>query len=308
MYETNAIGLDLSHYDETVDFNALAGVVDFVTLKCGGSETGYLYTDPRFAERVQQAYDAGIAAGAYWFVGPGYWLSRQQTIPGIENMSDDQHPILKHLRDLLKNKAIYWLAFDVEDASLRTSAGQVTDTWLAFYVRDLVERIQRQQAKGNLRPFKMGVYSRKSFVSLYPALEAYLGTQSVLFIWCANWLNAGGGTLTKETRPFDTHKPLPFGWCRDRKQEWTFWQWAGDSGGRYTHPAVKNAAGVQRPLDVNLYNGTAQQLRVWAGYEVQPQPKPQPEPQPQPGTDLRQVMEKLEEIKKVLEEIRAHFS
>lgn len=299
----NAIGLDLSRYDEIVNFASLAEVIDFVTLKCGGSETGTLYADPRFAERVQQAFDNKVLAGAYWFVGPGYWLSRQQTMKGIENLTDDQHPILQFLLNTLKNKAIYWLAFDVEDASLRTSAGQVTDTWLAFYIRDLVERIQRQQGKGNLRPFKIGVYSRKSFISTQPALEIYLGTQPELFIWAANWTTAGGGTLTKATQPPSGFKPILFGWNAQRKPEWVFWQFAGDSGARYTHPAVTTSNGTLRPLDVNVFNGDVQALRAWAGVQ-QPVPQPQPEPQPQPGPDLSEVNAKLGEILKHLEGLK----
>jgi len=291
---TNALGLDLSRYNERVDFETLVSVIDFVTLKVGGSETGELYTDPRFAERVQQAYDACIPAGAYWFVGPGYWLFRQRTMKGIENLTDDQHPILTYLRNLLEYKAIYWLAFDVEDASLRTRAGQVTDSWLAFYILDLVERIQRQQAKGNMRPFKMGVYSRKSFVQAEPALEVYLGNQPDMFIWAANWSTVGGGVLSKTAQPPIGFKPISFGWCAQRKQEWTFWQWAGDSGARYTHPAITNAAGVPRSLDVNLYNGDVAGLRQWAGIQ---QPQPQPEPQPQPiPVDLSEVNAKLDAV------------
>lgn len=298
----NAIGLDLSRYDERVDFGQLASVIDFVTLKCGGSETGELYSDPRFAERVQQAYDAGIAAGAYWFAGPGYWLTKQQTMPGIENLTDDQHPILKYLRDLLKNKAIYWLALDVEDASLRTGAGQVTDTWLAFYVRDLVERIQRQQRLGNMRPFRIGVYSRKSFVQNYKALEAYLGSQPDLFIWCANWVTGEGGQLTRDTQPPAGYKPMPFGWSAKRDKEWHFWQFAGDSGARYTHPAVTNASGALRPLDVNMFNGDVLTLRTWANITT---PVPQPQPEPQPGTSTNsEIVQKLDEILQHLERLK----
>lgn len=298
----NAIGLDLSHYDANVDFKQLAEVIDFVTLKCGGSETGALYSDARFAERVQQAYDNGIPCGAYWFVGPGYWLSRQQTIPGVEGLADNQHPILLHLMQILKNKLIYWLAFDVEDASLRTSAGQVTDTWLAFYIRDLVERIQRQQRLGNLRPFKIGVYSRKSFVSTQPALEAYLGSQPDLFIWTANWSTQGGGTLTRSTQPPQGFKPILFGWNAQRKPEWAFWQWAGDSGARYTHPAVTTSGGAYRPLDVNVFNGDVQALHAWADIQ-QPTPQPQPEPQPAP-VDLSEINAKLDKIIAELEKLK----
>lgn len=302
----NAIGLDLSRYDANVDFQKLSDLVDFVTLKCGGSETGALYTDPRFVERVQQAYDHHIPAGAYWFVGPGYWLARQQTLKGVENLPDDQHPVLQYLMNLLKHKLIYWLALDVEEASLFTSAGQVTDTWLAFYIRDLVERIQRQQRLGNLRMFKMGVYSRKSFVQTQPALEAYLGTQPELFIWCANWSTAGGGTLSRSVQPPAGQKPIPFGWNAQRKQDWTFWQWAGDSGARYTHPAVATATGALRPLDVNVFNGDTQGLQAWAGIQQPaPQPEPEPQPQPEPGSvDLAEVNAKLDKILAALEGLK----
>lgn len=300
------IGLDLSRYDARVDFGALRDVVDFVILKAGGSETGSLYSDPTFADRVQAAYDAGIATGAYWFVGPGYWLGRQQTMPGVEGLADNQHPVLLHLMQVLKNKLIYWLAFDVEEASLRTSAGQVTDTWLAFYIRDLVERIQRQQRLGNLRPFKIGVYSRKSFVSTQPALEAYLGTQPDLFIWAANWATIGGGTLTKATQPPSGYKPIPFGWNAQRKQEWTFWQFAGDSGARYNHPAVTTETGAMRPLDVNLFNGTVEDLHKWAGISTQTTPQ---EPPSDGGgdEDLSGIIERLERIEGLLKQIRSHF-
>ncbi len=142
-YETNAWGLDLSHYDYRVEASKFAGVVDFLTIKCGGSDgpnvgDGRLYQDARFAERVQMAYDIGVPCGAYWYAAPRYWLEKMQTIPGIENMTDDKHPLLQFIMQTVKNKAISWLAFDVEDGTLLSSAGQVTDVWVRFYILDLV--------------------------------------------------------------------------------------------------------------------------------------------------------------------------
>jgi hypothetical protein len=273
-YETNAIGLDLSHYDEKVDAALLKGNIDFLTFKAGGSESaGGPYTDEYFADRVQMAYDIGVPCGAYWFVGPRYWLEKQQTFPGIDNMTDDQHPLLQYIKGVLKNKLIHWLAFDVEDASLWTSSGQVTDTWIRFYVADLVERIQRQQAKGNMRPFKLGVYSRRSFIDNpdkpQTALSTYLGAQPGLFLWTANWVTGTGATLPMtdiyKLRPSAAHIPLSFGWCKDRPQTWQMWQWSGDKGRVYTSPAIKNALGALRGMDINLFNGTPEQLKTWAG-------------------------------------------
>lgn len=289
IYDTNALGLDLSHYDEKVDAAQLEGNVDFLTIKAGGSDNG-LYQDARFAERVQMAYDIGAACGAYWFVGPRYWLEKSQTMPGIDNMTDDQHPLLQFIMQTLKNKYIHWLAFDVEDASLVTSAGQVTDVWVKFYISDLVQRIQRQQGRGNMRPFKMGVYSRRSFMddpaNPQTSLSTYLGVQPDLFIWTANWVNGTGATLPMgdiyKLRPADAHIPYSFGYSPTRPKTWQFFQWSGDAGRVYRSPAVTNAAGAARGLDLNLFNGSLADLKTWAGITT-PTPPPVPDPEPEPG-------------------------
>ncbi len=315
-YDTNAIGLDLSHYDEVVNADQLKGNIDFLTVKAGGSESaGGVYQDARFAERVQMAYDIGVPCGAYWFVGPRYWLERQQTIQGIDNMTDEQHPLLQFIMGALKNKLIRWLAFDVEEASLWTSSGQVTDVWIAFYIGDLVQRIQRQQAKGNLRPFKMGVYSRKSFMenpaSPQTSLTNYLGIHPDLFIWTANWVTGAGATLPMseiyKLRPAETHKPIPFGWSAGRPQLWDFWQWSGDAGRVYKSPAVTNKDGAARGLDINLFNGTVEQLRAWAGIAA-PEPEPEPDPEPEPGeVTLASLAAQLDRIEAALAAHAARF-
>jgi hypothetical protein len=304
-YETNAIGLDLSHWDEKVDWAQLKGNLDFVTLKAGGSDAG-LYEDAQFAGRVQAAYDQDILTGAYWFVGPRYWLEKQQTMTGIDNLTDEQHPLLQQMLKTLKNKAICWLAFDVEDNSLLSSVGQVTDVWIKFYVADLVERIRRQQSKGNLRAFKMGVYSRRSFIDdpakPQTALSTYLGVQPDLFVWTANWVNGTGATLAMsevyKLRPASAHIPYSFGYCPTRPQTWQMWQWSGDAGRVYRSPAVTNAAGSPRGLDINLFNGTVEQLKAWTGITA-PAPNPQPDPgdeSDEPDTNLSAVLAATERI------------
>lgn len=283
MFESNALGVDLSHWNSDIDFPALAKVVDFVILKAGGTDGGEIYTDSTFPARVQAAYDAGLAVGAYWFVGPSYWLQRQQTLAGVENLTDEQHPILQKMLATLKNKAVGWLAFDVEEASVRMApgyAGTVTDTWLAFYIRDLVERLQRQMRKGNLRQMQLGVYSRDSWFKTYPALVTYMGAQPSLFVWTANWVaNGRTSTLAKTTRP--NHQPIPFGWSASRAKPWMFFQFAGDSGDAYFHSSVNKGT---KELDVNIYNGTPAELRAWAGIQTPQPPAPPPVEPPPPVT------------------------
>lgn len=271
----NAIGVTLSAQDAKVDFKSLAKDVDFVCLKLGGSETTELKSDPNFATRVQVAYDAGLPVGAMWTVGPGYWLARQYTIPGVYNLKDSEHPILKYLVDNLKNKAISFLAFEVHDISLYTPGGQVTDTWLAVYLRDIIERLIRQQNNKVLKPFKIGVFSRESFIRKYPELNAYLSTQRDVFIWTAYWTNMGGGTLSRFIElPTDVN-PTPFSWCPDRKKEWHFWNFVGDGKVRYTTSAVKDYNDILRPLYLSVFNGDVPSLRDWLGIQsTVPTPPP----------------------------------
>lgn len=66
-----AKGVDLSHHNGNVDFNALAASVDFVILKIGGSDKrGHaLYKDVAFEEYYRKAKAAGLKVGGYWFAG-----------------------------------------------------------------------------------------------------------------------------------------------------------------------------------------------------------------------------------------------
>lgn len=293
MYETNAIGLDISHYDHTIDAEQLRGNVDFLIIKAGGSDGGTIYLDGRFAERVQMAHDIGVPAMAYWFTGPEYWLLGQYTMSKVEALSDDRHPILQMVMRQFSNKALYGVFFDIEDASVKmTNGGTVPQSWVSFYTRDLVQRIRRQQRLGNMRDFRLGTYSRRSFVenpeNRQVDLEAYLGTQPDLAIWTANWVTGTGATLPmseiRKLRP--THKPMVYGRCPERTKEWQFWQWSGDIGRVYKSPAVTNERGQARGLDIDLFNGTVAELYDWLGFKtgtppvvVEPEQPPVTEPE-----------------------------
>lgn len=295
MYENNAFGIDISKYD-TVKWEELRGKVDFVIAKMGGSEDG-LYEDVKFSSHIEGAYNIGAIPMAYWFVAPRFWLEQMQTAPGIEQMPDDKHPILQRIMNSLRNKAVYALFFDVEDFSLTTKAGNVTDFWLKFYISDLIERLRRQMAKGNMKPIKLGVYSRRTFIDQYAkSLDIWLGTQPDLAIWCANW--AGSGSITgtidvlKADKLTDGHSPRSFGWSPDRPKTWTFWQYSGDSGRVRVCTSILSSAGSPRAVDLNFFNGTPEELKKWAGVTQstpQPQPQPQPEPQPQPQPEPPQI-------------------
>lgn len=62
-------GIDVSHWQGKIDFAKVAELVDFVIIKAGGSDAGF-YKDSKFETNYKNAKAAGLAVGAYYFVGP----------------------------------------------------------------------------------------------------------------------------------------------------------------------------------------------------------------------------------------------
>lgn len=228
----------------------------------------------------------------------------------VERLTDDNHPLIKHILEVYRFKAIDFLAIDMETASETPTS---TSAWHAFFVRDLIERIRRQQSKGNLRPFRLGVYSRRTWIDdKAKDLDIWLGTQPEMFIWTANWAR---GTLTvkpakeiAKERPVSGHQARSFGWSQQRDKTWHIWQWAGDdarSHGFKPNDAVLNVNGLPTFLDLNLYNGTREDMLKWLGKTpVQPAPTPEPTPVPVPQPDeliekVRAIYERLDELKSI---------
>ena len=68
-------GVDLSHWNGNVNFNALKKQgVSFVILKAGGDE-GNFYRDSKYNTYYNQAREAGLYVGAYYFVGRKFTVS-----------------------------------------------------------------------------------------------------------------------------------------------------------------------------------------------------------------------------------------
>ena len=62
-------GIDVSHWQKDINWNAVkADGVEFAIIKAGGSDSGF-YTDSKFRANYNAAKSAGIAVGAYYFVG-----------------------------------------------------------------------------------------------------------------------------------------------------------------------------------------------------------------------------------------------
>lgn len=66
-------GIDLSRWNDVKDFNAVkAAGIDFVILKAGGSDMGF-YQDSKFSRYYDEATEAGLDIGAYYFAGPLFY-------------------------------------------------------------------------------------------------------------------------------------------------------------------------------------------------------------------------------------------
>ena len=64
------MGVDVSKYQGTIDWNTAQNSFSFAFIKAGGSDDG-MYTDPQFARNRDEARRLGIARGYYYYAGGG---------------------------------------------------------------------------------------------------------------------------------------------------------------------------------------------------------------------------------------------
>ena len=113
-------GIDVSRWQGDIDWNAVkADGVKFAIIKAGGSDAGF-YKDKKFEENYANAKAAGIAVGAYYFVGK---LCKSRG----DGAADAERFI-----DILKGKQFeYPVYIDFESPDATNKAGN-TDAVIAF--------------------------------------------------------------------------------------------------------------------------------------------------------------------------------
>lgn len=113
-------GLDVSRWQQGIDFNAVRGAgYDFVILKAGGSDDGF-YTDPCFESFYVMARAAGLHIGAYYYVGPEF--------TSAEDGRADAERFIRILGNRVFDMPVY---VDVESTRPADKDG-VTDATIAF--------------------------------------------------------------------------------------------------------------------------------------------------------------------------------
>lgn len=75
--------IDISHWNNIIDWNLIKNNVDGIIIKCGGTDSsnGKPYTDAKFIEYYNRCKENNIPVGCYWFVGKNC----NNTASGIDN-------------------------------------------------------------------------------------------------------------------------------------------------------------------------------------------------------------------------------
>ena len=158
-----AEGVDLSHHNKDVDFEALkAAGIDFVILRVGTSRT----PDTMFESYYAQAREAGLDIGAY--------------ILTYAKNTEDAKRDAAWMAQVLQGKSFeYPIFFDIEDASLE---GQYVSP---ITLTDLTLTFCEEMINAGYYP---GVYTNKTWMSNHLEIERIKDKYD---IWLASWIVTG---------------------------------------------------------------------------------------------------------------------
>ena len=253
------LGIDVSHYDDKVDWSLLAGSgVAFAIAKVS---QGDYYRDDKCKLHLAGAGAAGMHAGIYHWVDPQCSAQRQ-----VNFLLESAHGLNYQLICLDVEQHAPWLvAYPAKPLpkKARGKPGQknkwirkqaaVSVNFSPRQISDCAEKMaQLLQARAEL---PLVIYTRVSFIVEYARpMLAWLKDYP---LWLAQYplLPMPSGKLTWETLnqvyPRQSAPLLPAG-C----SQWTFWQWSGD---RLRLPGVSSC------VDLNFFNGSAAELDAFLG-------------------------------------------
>lgn len=259
----NAIIIDASKYQYDLDENELdfeidpgemstariSAVIHKISQGCYTYGTAQNDIDPRYVERETALRSQGIDFGAYTWVDATYSAKKAYEW----NMK---------LIDKYKvTPSSFWL--DIEQYWQNGSYKIVLPS------KQISDHVQQLAAllKAALG-IPIGIYTRNSYIKAY-SQEMYQWI-SAYPLWLADWLWPSGvvelsswDDLRSMYLPPDHTTPdIP-----KNCSVWTIWQFTGD---RFRMPGVYNAAGKQSSIDINMFNGTPEQYKLWLQGQYQP--------------------------------------
>ena len=233
--------LDVSHYNQGVDVaklksHGVAGIIakcgDGYQMKVGDQFDVSNYVDEKFAGYCQQAYDASLPFGAYFFYRPD--------LVQAEKRDDDfQFRVLKYA---LQNKKVDFLALDLEVGG---------DT--ASNIRDKVEKFICWMEDYFQKPVIIytAMWYLNNSIKTWPRLE-----NGNYDLWLAQWIyqqKATDWASLKLLYPSDSVKVVTPGFATFK-----IWQWATFYG----------LDGIDGEVDFNFWNGDLASFHAWAKFEA----------------------------------------
>ena len=252
-------GVDVSHYDERVDWMKLAqGGVRFAIAKLS---QGDYYRDDKCRDHLAGAAAAGMRTGIYHWVDPQ--CSPQRQVPFLMECAQgldyrficldvEQHApwLAAYPAKLLPKKA---QGKPGSKSGWMRKQAAVSVNFSARQISDCAERMARLIKAQSSLP--LVIYTRVSFIMEYarPILEWIRDYP----LWLAQYplLPAPAARLTWENLnqvyPRQSAPLLPQG-CTG----WAFWQWSGD---RLRLPGVSSC------VDLNFFNGDTADLDAFLG-------------------------------------------
>lgn len=333
VYANRAVGIDISHYQATIDWSQFDG--DFVLIKGGEGVT----EDPMCATHVQNAYDerekrikAGeidrvFAIGIYFFIDTSYYLIKGYPLNDIDRWPGaDTDPNLLMMYRVLSTKAWDFVAVDIErwwvdyaeyleflrGTRAIENVKTIPNAWISKSAKIVSERLQDWVYKNwPKQTRKVRNYTGKWFVDAFaPDMNAWMAK----FLLWIGWYPYGSGTVSianlkaykDKYLPADNITPPTLA-CSD----YDLWQTSGD---KFVVLWVLGGMGKPSAIDINLSRfdraGFFQSIEYTLPVVTPPPVDPSPDNPPPPTTtdcDLTDVKADLATIKSEVNRIGSHF-
>jgi len=320
-----ALGVDVSSHQPTVDWQLLkAGNVSWAAARSSFYDVtqGGFVQDSCFANHVQGAHDVRIPLVAYHVLVPGYYAAKLQDINKLKDLDKwlpvDKDEQFQCMVNSLRFKTYNAIAIDYE-ISAGWDGKVMGDAWLYEVWKQYVIRVRKAY------PDKLILtYTAPWFVNGYCKSIQDVGLKEtingervdVTSLWVAyypynkNTVILNSWSLLKANYPPDnmeidgriTQNPPYMGWSG-----WKGWQFTGD---KFKLPGVKGATGQASAVDLDLYNGTKEQLYAWLKYTDTSEDEHEEEDQeedeeekPENDSTLKSIYQDVQAIRSLLERI-----
>jgi len=292
-WNKNPIIVDLSHYN-TFDMSLAKGIVDLVICKCGemtpGRPENQQY-DYSFAPFIQAAQDNGIAAGAYIYLSPDYYILGQLTggLDAYKNKARSDNLEYQLLRKWIAGKGIYCLMFDMEKQWINATPaqGRIPSNWIMANLDLMYKHVKEGQAAKEIPDVPLILYTSEQYgkaacvIGGVNMLETWIAKHPDVKLMSATWIAPAVFCKWSEIRqyfPKDTQFP-PY--INSPSMPW-FWQFSAGGG---IKPGTDYVNGVltYRETDLSCCAVDKDTLYKWLKYsQVTPPTPPEPTPPPVP--------------------------